>query len=61
LFDRVRRACDLPSRPNRYREHRQALVDLGYLEERQFVLTIPEAAGLDEVLREKDYVRRPPY
>ena len=39
LFDRARRLCDLPARGNRYREHRQALVDLGYLQERQFTLT----------------------
>jgi hypothetical protein len=39
LFDRARRALDLPPRPNRYREHRRALVNLGYLEERQFILT----------------------
>ncbi len=51
LFDRVRRACDLPSRPNRYREHRQALVDLGYLEERQFVLTIEPAKALPALHR----------
>jgi hypothetical protein len=39
LFDRIRSEFGLPSRPSRHMEHRQALIDLGYLEERQIILT----------------------
>lgn len=39
LLDRARNRFGLPPRRNLYQEHRQALTDLGYLEEREFILT----------------------
>ena len=39
LFDRIRSAFGLARRPDRHMEHRRALIDLGYLEEREIILT----------------------
>src|SRR5688500_7864821 len=39
LFDRIRSEFGLPRRPDRHLEHRRALIDLGYLEERNIILT----------------------
>jgi hypothetical protein len=39
LFDRIRSEFGLPPRPDRHKEHRRALIDLGYLEERNIILT----------------------
>jgi hypothetical protein len=39
LFDRIRSVFGLARRPDRHMEHRRALIDLGYLEEREIILT----------------------
>lgn len=39
MLDRVRRELGFPPRKQRYYEHSQALMALGYLEERHFTLT----------------------
>jgi hypothetical protein len=39
LLDRIRSAFGLSRRPDRHLEHRRALIDLGYLEEREIILT----------------------
>ena len=39
LLDQIRSAFGLARRPDRHMEHRRALIDLGYLEEREIVLT----------------------
>jgi hypothetical protein len=39
LLDRIRSVFGLANRPDRHMEHRRALIDLGYLEEREIILT----------------------